>query len=254
MNAPFAPAPTPRPFDGLPPGGPAPLSGGAPSALAPCSGGAPGPSGAAPGAPAAPPAAPCAPAAPPEATPAPFGLLARAAFRDDFERLAGVSLDPARHTSPDARTHSLAVARRARAVARAAGLSPAEAQTLEDLALVHDIGKLSGTGAPSASVERLAGYGLVDPAFVELVRFHDINLPWYQSRARGEAPSDRAWAKLARRVDFRLLALFMIADRVDCPGGFRANAPLMWFLGEARARGLVGDELTSLDEEENDHD
>lgn len=171
------------------------------------------------------------------------GLLDRPAFREDFERLASVSLDPARHTSTDARAHSLAVARRARALAQAAGVGPAKTQTLEDLALVHDIGKLSGTGAPSASVERLGRYGLDDPSFVELVRFHDINLPWYQSRQRGEAPSERAWAKLARRVDMPLLALFMVADRVDCPGGYQANAPLMWFLGEARARGFVGDDV-----------
>jgi hypothetical protein len=207
--------------------------------------------------PAAPPSPPVAPA--PGAAPlgpgggAP-GLLDRPAFREDFERLASVGLDPARHTSSDARAHSLAVARRARALARAAGLGPEDTRTLEDLALVHDIGKLSGTGAPSASVERLGRYGLDDARFVELVRFHDINLPWHQSRARGEAPSDRAWAKLARRVDLRLLAIFMVADRVDCPGGFRANAPLMWFLDEARARGLVGGDVPPPcdDEEEGE--
>lgn len=172
-------------------------------------------------------------------------LLERPAFRADFERLGAVTLDPARHTSPDARTHSLAVARRARELAGAAGLGADEAGRLERLALVHDIGKVDGTRAPSASVERLPLYGEFDEAFVELVRYHDINLPWYKSRARGEAPSDRAWAKLARRVDARLLVLFMVADRVDCPGGWRANAPLVWFLGEARARGLVGDDILS---------
>ncbi|HEU4411765.1 MAG TPA: HD domain-containing protein [Polyangiaceae bacterium] len=205
---------------------------------------APAPAGATPGPAAGPAPRPGAGPSPgPGGGPGPGGLLDLPAFRDDFDRLASVTLDPARHTSPDARAHSLAVARRARALARAAGLGPAEARRLDDLALVHDIGKLSGTGAPSASVERLGRYGLTDPSFVELVRFHDINLPWYQSRARAEAPSDRAWAKLARRVDLRLLALFMVADRVDCPGGFRANAPLLWFLGEARARGLVGDDV-----------
>jgi hypothetical protein len=176
-------------------------------------------------------------------------LFECAAFREDFARLAGVTLDPARHTSPDARAHSLAVAGRARALAGAAGLGPDDAGRLEALGLVHDIGKLGGTGAPSASVERLPRYGLVEPSFVELVRYHDINLPWYQSRARGQAPTDRAWAKLARRVDVRSLALFMVADRVDCPGGWRANAPLGWFLGEARARGLLGDDVPPAGDE-----
>jgi hypothetical protein len=50
------------------------------------------------------------------------------------------------------------------------------------------------------------------------------------------------------RGDFERLAavtlnperLFMVADRVDCPGGWRANAALVWFLDEAGRRGLVG--------------
>jgi hypothetical protein len=195
-------------------------------------------------------ATPALPASPGPLDEAAATLLEQPAFRADFERLGGVTLDPARHTSPDARTHSLAVARRARALAGAAGLGPSETGLLERLALVHDIGKIGGTGAPSASVERLPLYGHFDERFVELVRYHDINLPWYKSQARGEVPSDRAWAKLARRVDVRLLALFMVADRVDCPGGWRANAPLVWFLGEAQRRGLVGGELLSLCDDE----
>jgi 8-oxo-dGTP pyrophosphatase MutT (NUDIX family) len=37
----------------------------------------------------------------------------------------------------------------------------------------------------------------------------------------------------------RLLAIFMVADRVDAPPGWRRNAPTVWFLEEARARGLI---------------
>ena len=89
----------------------------------------------------------------------------------------------------------------------------------------------------------LPRYGIVDPALIELVRMHDINLPWHLSMLRGEAPSDKAWRKLARRVDLSLLCLFMVADRVDCPGGWRANAALVWFLDEVARRGLLGGTL-----------
>src|SRR5438034_730785 len=35
----------------------------------------------------------------------------------------------------------------------------------------------------------------------------------------------------------------LVADRVDCPGGWHANAPLVWFLDEARKRGFLNTEL-----------
>jgi 8-oxo-dGTP pyrophosphatase MutT (NUDIX family) len=35
--------------------------------------------------------------------------------------------------------------------------------------------------------------------------------------------------------------MFMVADRVDAPPGWRRNAPTVWFLEEARARGLISD-------------
>ena len=160
-------------------------------------------------------------------------------FRSDFERLASVTLNPERHTAANAHAHSLAVASRAEHLARRNGLDERRQRTLVDLAYLHDIGKLAGTANPSASVELLPRYGIADPALIELVRMHDINLPWHLSMLRGEAPSDKAWRKLARRVDLSLLCLFMVADRVDCPGGWRANAALVWFLDEVARRGLL---------------
>ncbi len=160
-------------------------------------------------------------------------------FRSDFERLASVTLNPERHTAANAHAHSLAVASRAAHLARRNGLDEQRQRALVDLAYLHDIGKLAGTANPSASVELLPRYGIVDPASIELVRMHDINLPWHLSMLRGEAPSDKAWRKLARRVDLSLLCLFMVADRVDCPGGWRANAALVWFLDEVARRGLL---------------
>ncbi len=160
-------------------------------------------------------------------------------FRSDFERLASVTLNPERHTAANARAHSLAVAARAAHLARRNGLDEQRQRTLVDLAYLHDIGKLAGTANPSASVELLPRYGIADSALIELVRMHDINLPWHLSMLRGEAPSDKAWRKLARRVDLSLLCLFMVADRVDCPGGWRANAALVWFLDEVARRGFL---------------
>jgi hypothetical protein len=168
-------------------------------------------------------------------------------FRSDFERLASVTLNPERHTAANAHAHSLAVAARAAHLARLHGLDEERQRSLIDLAYLHDIGKVTGTANPSASVELLPRYGIADPAFTELVRMHDINLPWHLSMLRGEAPSDKAWRKLARRVDLFLLCLFMVADRVDCPGGWRANAALVWFLDEVARRALL-DRTLELDD------
>ncbi|MGZ3438223.1 MAG: HD domain-containing protein, partial [Polyangia bacterium] len=150
-----------------------------------------------------------------------------------------VRLNPERHTAANAYAHSLAVAARAAHLARRNGLDEPRQRALIDLAYLHDIGKVGGTANPSASVELLPRYGVADPELVELVRMHDINLPWHLSMLRGEAPSDKAWRKLARRVDLYLLCLFMVADRVDCPGGWRANSALVWFLDEVDRRGLL---------------
>jgi hypothetical protein len=161
------------------------------------------------------------------------------AFCADFERLQVVSLNPARHTSANAREHSLAVTGRALQLAAVNGCSTEQSATLRDLGLVHDIGKVHGTTSPAKSVELLPRYGLVDPSFAQLVGYHDVNLPWHISVGKGEPPTDKAWRKMAGRVDVRLLCIFMIADRVDCPGGWRENAPLMWFLAEVERRGLL---------------
>jgi hypothetical protein len=66
-----------------------------------------------------------------------------------------------------------------------------------------------------------------------------VALAWYRQAERGQPPSDRAWRKLTRRLDVWLLCIFMIADRVDCHGGWRANAPTLWFFEEALRRGLL---------------
>ncbi len=175
-------------------------------------------------------------------------------FLRDYERLAEVTLNPERHSAPNARAHCEQVAARAEALAQQHCCTAEERALLVALARVHDIGKLGGDARPAASVERLRGYGVDDPTLLALVAAHDLNLPWWKSWSRGEAPTDRAWGRLSRRVDLRLLALFMVADRVDAPGGWRANAPLMWFLREAVRRGLLSLDIDAIDDEEADTD
>lgn len=166
-------------------------------------------------------------------------LMNNEAFRDSFARLGDVTLDPARHSAANAMEHSHAVATRARDLALLNGFSEVEATLLYDLGLVHDIGKVSGSTHPAKSVEMLPAFGLTDPAFVALVKSHDLNLPWFISHEKGQTPTDKAWRRLAAGTDMRLLCVFMVADRVDCPGGWRANRALVWFLEEANRRGLI---------------
>lgn len=160
-------------------------------------------------------------------------------FAEAYRRLAEVSLNPRRHTAAHAHAHSEAVAARGAALARANGCSPDEIALLEDLGRVHDIGKITGTARPEKSLEVLRDCGVDDPRLLALVKWHDTNLPWFTAAQKGQPPSDKAWRRLAGELDLRLLALFMVADRVDAPPGWRRNAPLAWFLDEARRRGLV---------------
>ena len=48
---------------------------------------------------------------------------------------------------------------------------------------------------------------------------------------------------MSGKVDLHLLCLFMVADRADCPGGWRTNQALTWFLEEVRKRNLLTLEL-----------
>ena len=166
-------------------------------------------------------------------------LLRHPAFARSFAALEGVSLNPRRHLESNARVHSEAVAAAASALAELNGLDDQQRSLLHDLALAHDIGKLGGSAKPSESVAALEALGIEQPELLSYVKWHDTNLPWWTSAQRGQAPSDKAWRRLAGKVDLRLLCLFFVADRVDAPGGWRRNAPTTWFLAEAERRGLV---------------
>ncbi len=175
-------------------------------------------------------------------------LLDNELFAAAFGRLAAVSLNPRRHTATDARSHSEAVAAMAARLGAANGCSAAELALLTNLGHAHDVGKSTGSARPAKSLDVLAECGVTDPVLLALVKVHDTNLPWHLSAERGEAPSDKAWRKLANAVDMRLLCLFMVADRVDAPGGWRRNAPATWFIGQARARGLIGELVLDLED------
>lgn len=165
-----------------------------------------------------------------------------------YQRLARVSLNPRRHTAPNARAHSDAAARMAARLGLANGCSEAEVALLTNLGHAHDIGKITGTARPERSLDVLADCGVMDRGLLGLVRWHDTGLPWYRSAHRGQPPSGKAWQRLASEVDIRLLCLFMVADRVDAPGGWRRNAPTTWFLSEARTRALVGELVLDVDD------
>jgi hypothetical protein len=167
-------------------------------------------------------------------------LLARPGFAEDYRKLAGVNLDPKRHTSENGLVHAIAVAQRARALGVANHRTEQECALLELLGHLHDLGKIGGTTHAADSVTLLERHGVTDVRLLDFVKYHDTNLAWFLAKRRGGAPGDAAWRKLSTRVDPELLALFMVADRVDCPGGYRENPPLMWFLEELRTRGLIG--------------
>ena len=171
-------------------------------------------------------------------------LLANPRFAEAYASLATIELNPRRHTAADAHAHSELVAQTAGRLARQNGCDPADVALLEDLGRAHDIGKLTGTAKPERSLALLEEWFAssddhLDPRLLELVKWHDTNLPWWTSTQRGQPPSDKAWRRLASKVDLRLLCLFMVADRVDAPGGWRRNAPALWFIEQARARGYV---------------
>src|SRR5688500_12939313 len=166
-------------------------------------------------------------------------LLDNPAFASRYRDLARVRLNPRRHAMADALTHSEAVAARAAAPATASGFTAAERDLLEDLGRAHDIGKTTGTARPERSLDVLDECGVTDPVLRTLVRWHDTALPWWNSSRKGQPPGDAAWRRLAGEVDLRHLALFMVADRVDAPGGWRRNLPTVWFHEQARRRGLL---------------
>jgi len=161
-------------------------------------------------------------------------LLDHEKFRKLYERLRGVSLNPERHEARNAHAHCEQVRERVRELAEGNKLGEEDMQLLDDVALAHDIGKMTGSSHPKASLKILKDLKLGDKQFLDMIKYHDINLPWYQAYLRGEAPSESDWRKLSRKVEMKLLLIFMIADRVDCPGGWRTNQPLQWFLNEAR--------------------
>jgi 8-oxo-dGTP pyrophosphatase MutT (NUDIX family) len=175
-------------------------------------------------------------------------LLKNQQFAAAYERLASVTLNPRRHTAGDARSHSDAVAAMAARLGAANRCSAAEVALLGNLGHAHDIGKITGTARPARSLDVLAECGVSDRAFLALVKWHDTSLPWHRSAGRGEPPSEKAWRRLASEVDVRLLCVFMVADRVDAPGGWRRNAPTAWFIAEARSRGLIDDLVLDLDD------
>ncbi|HAA53288.1 MAG TPA: hypothetical protein DCE42_00950 [Myxococcales bacterium] len=171
-------------------------------------------------------------------------LLDNEAFQRDYEALKHVQLHPGRHTAENAWQHCEQVRARSASLATQNALSKDAHHKLDMLSLLHDIGKIEGTARPEKSVELMERYGVEQLDWLKsLVKYHDTNLPWYISAQKQQAPSDKAWRKLLKHVDIDLLCLFMIADRVDCPGGWKENKALMWFVHEVEKRKLLSQPL-----------
>ncbi len=175
-------------------------------------------------------------------------ILENSEFRSDYEKMRSVSLNPAKHAAENGYEHCEMVRERVIDLANQNGYAGEEKELLGNLARIHDIGKICGTANPSKSGELLSKYGIDDEDLIQLVKYHDTNLPWYNAAQEGQAPSDRAWRKMAGKVNIRLLCIFMVADRIDCPGGWKANEPLMWFIAEAKAKGFLKDPVFVDDE------
>lgn len=167
------------------------------------------------------------------------------AFLSNYDKMRDVSLNPERHLAKNAWEHTEMVVKRARELSELNKLGPAETDILINLSYVHDIGKISGNAKPEESVKLLEKYGKFDEQFVNLVKYHDTNLPWYLSHLKDEVPSDKAWRKLAGKVNLLLLCIFMVADRADCPGGWRKNEALVWFLEEVKSKKLLNVDLVT---------
>ena len=170
-------------------------------------------------------------------------LLQSVAFLADFQQLAQIPLHAVHHSASNAKEHAESVVRRALELGLKNGCDPDELALLEALAMAHNIGKISGAVHADQVLAQLTSYGGVDDTLAVLVKHHDIHLPWFLAMQRGELPSDKAWHRLAERVPLHLLCLFMVADRVDCPGGWRAHRPLVWFLNEVSKRRLLKKEM-----------
>lgn len=175
-------------------------------------------------------------------------ILNNEAFRSDYEKMRAVSLNPEYHSAANGYEHSEQVRDRAMELAQQNECTHEEFELLANLARVHDIGKISGTANPSKSVELLPKYGITDEQFLQLVKYHDTNLPWYMAAQKGQPPSDKAWRKMAGKVDMRILCIFMVADRIDCPGGWKENEPLIWFINEAKRKGYLDEPVFVEDE------
>ena len=169
-------------------------------------------------------------------------------FADRYARLRSVKLNPRRHSAATAYEHSEQASTLAARLAEQNGFPLAHVALMESLGRAHDIGKITGSAKPERSIEVLAECGSFPESFLSLVKYHDVGLPWWRSAQRGQAPSDKAWQRLARKVDMELLCMFMVADRVDAPPGWRRNAPTAWFFPEARRRGLPVPQCLDVDD------
>ena len=153
---------------------------------------------------------------------------------------------PARHAAANAHEHCEMVRERALALAELNRLHRCrDSNFCPDLARVHDIGKISGTAKPEANPCGSASQNtaLHDQQFMNLVNITIRIFLGIKPQIEANRHPTRHGTRCSANLDLRLLCLFMVADRVDCPGGWQANAPLVWFLDQIKQRNLLDREL-----------
>lgn len=135
------------------------------------------------------------------------------------------------------------VRKRLMALAQLNACSPEEKEVLADLARLCEWTEPNEEAGPEWS-DASAAWGRTFPEpFFNLVQYHATVWSWYHAAQGGHPPSDTAWLRMARCLNVRLLCLFLVADGLDCPGGWRGSPLRVWFLDEVRRRNLTDTEL-----------
>ncbi len=168
-------------------------------------------------------------------------IMANESFRQSFEQLADVHLNPRRHNCRDAKAHSLLVSSVAQSLGRQNNLSDEQVLLLGNLGLARYLGKASANGDSRLTGLLLRQMGIDSPSFLNYLSWYTTHRPWYHAHQRGQDPTDESWQKLAQLLDMNVLSLFVIAAYSDSPRGWRRHQSLQWFLGEVRQRQLVGE-------------
>lgn len=179
-----------------------------------------------------------------------MSILDNKAFATDYERLRSRFVYIDEHTNRTAYEHCELVRKRARELAVLNELRTEDAVLLDDLACLHEIGRVFGSANPSRTLELLPKYGvksgdrrrrLLEESGVPCAIVN--RYACVRQGSRGCPDADFGWDALPCEADLTLLCLFMIAVASDHPNGWKASELLVWFVKEVLKRGLLSRKL-----------